>query len=298
MNTARSTRTTPDDTATLLLPDGIRACLFDLDGVITKTDVQHRQAWKRTFDPFLQAYEGEAGGPFSLGDYMRHVDGMPRHEAVHRLLASRNIFLPPGDSHDPPGQDSEHALANRKDELLARSLANEFIEVYPGTIRFVRAARRASVHTAVVSASSHCTQVLQACGAADLFDTRIDGDTARERGLRGKPAPDSYTEAASELRITPGEAAVFEDGPSGIEAAVRGGFGWVVAIDRCGRREDLTEPGPDQVVDDLAELLQPSTTHDRQAPTRGPANPRHLERIHARDHRSDQSYQHQDEHGS
>ncbi|MFD4273216.1 HAD-IA family hydrolase [Streptomyces cyaneofuscatus] len=298
MNTVRSSRIMPHGASAPRLPDGIRACLFDLDGVITKTDVQHRQAWKRTFDPFLREYEGEAGRPFSLGDYMRHVDGMPRHEAVHHLLVSRDITLPPGDSHDLPGQGSEHALANRKDELLTRSLADELIEVYPGTLRFVRASRRAGMSTALVSASSHCAQVIGACGAGHLFDTRIDGHTARERRLRGKPAPDSYDEAASELRVAPGEAAVFEDGPTGIEAAVRGRFGWIVAIDRCGRREDLLEPGPDIVVDDLAELLQPSTPHDRRAPTRGPANPRHLERIHARDHRSDQSHQHQDEHGS
>ncbi|MEU0984891.1 HAD-IA family hydrolase [Streptomyces griseus] len=290
----RSTRITPHGACPPRLPDGIRACLFDLDGVITKTDVQHRQAWKETFDPFLSEYEGEAGRPFSLGDYIRHVDGMPRHEAVHHLLASRNIPLPPGDSHDLPGQDSENALANRKDELLTRSLDDEFIEAYPGTLRFVRAARQAGMRTALVSASSHCAQVIGACGADHLFDTRIDGHTARERRLRGKPAPDSYNEAASELRVAPGEAAVFEDGPAGIEAAVRGSFGWIVAIDRCGRREDLLKPGPDLVVDDLAELLQPSTTHARQAPTRGPANPRHLERLHVRDPRSDQSHQHQD----
>ncbi|MFD3974104.1 HAD family hydrolase [Streptomyces cyaneofuscatus] len=257
----------PDSAPIPHLPGSIRACLFDLDGVITKTDVQHRQAWKRTFDPFLGGYGGEAGRPFSLGDYVRHVDGMPRHAAVHHLLASRNIPLPPGDSHDPPGRGSEHALANRKDELLTRSLDDELIEVYPGTIRFVHAVRRAGMRTAVVSASSHCAQVLEACGADGLFDRRIDGHTVRERGLRGKPAPDPYTEAASELRVAPGEAAVFEDGPTGIQAAVTGGFGWIVAIDRCDRREDLTEPGPDLVVDDLAELLRPSTAHDRRTPT-------------------------------
>ncbi|MFJ5846424.1 HAD family hydrolase [Streptomyces sp. NPDC092903] len=267
MNTTRSLRTAPDRAPIPLLPDGIRACLFDLDGVITKTDVQHRQAWKRTFDPFLDGFESEAGLPFSLADYVRHVDGMPRHEAVHHLLASRNIALPPGDSPDPPGEGSEHALANRKDQLLTRSLADEFIEVYPGTIRFVHAVRRAGMSTAVVSASSHGAQVLEACGAGELFDTRIDGHTVRERNLRGKPAPDSYTEAASELGAAPGEVAVFEDGPTGVQAAVAGGFGWIVAIDRCGRREDLIEPGPDLVVDDLAELLRLSTAPERRART-------------------------------
>ncbi|MFF2140030.1 HAD family hydrolase [Streptomyces sp. NPDC058193] len=243
------------------MPPQIKACLFDLDGVVTKTDVQHRQAWKLTFEPFLARYQGRAGSPFTLADYMRHVDGMPRHHAVHRFLQSRNIVLPPGDSDDPPHHHSEHGLANRKDELLSQSFAHEPIETYPGTIRFVRAVRRSGMSTAVVSASSHCAQVLEACGADDLFDTRIDGTRVRQRNLKGKPAPDSYIEAAAELRATPATTAVFEDGPTGIAAAAAGGFGWIVGLDRCGRHEDLAELGPDLVVNDLAELLLPLAAH-------------------------------------
>lgn len=244
-------------TSTPALPQGIRVCLFDLDGVVTKTDFQHRQCWKRTFDPFLaSAGEGERR-PFTLTDYLRYVDGLPRHEAVRRFLDSRDIFLRPGEPNDPPEVRTIHGLANRKDELLSSCLDEEGIEPYPGSVRFIEAVRYAGMATAVVSASSHCAQVLDACALNDLFDIRVDGRTARTEGLQGKPSPDSYLHAASTLRVTPQQAAVFEDGPSGLKAAARGGFGFVAALDRCGQGGLLREEEPDLTIHDLAELLLP-----------------------------------------
>ncbi|MFH8755928.1 HAD family hydrolase [Streptomyces atroolivaceus] len=247
------------------LPAGVLACLFDLDGVITKTDIQHRRAWKRTFDPFLSGADGQSRCPFTLSDYLRYVDGLPRREAVHRFLLSRRIRLPLGHADEPAGHCSEHQLANRKNDLLTEFLDTEEIEAYPGSLRFVRAVRRAGLRTAVVSASSHCARILDACGLTSLFDIRVDGATVRERGLRGKPAPDPYLEAAAQLDIAPGRAAVFEDGPAGVEAAVAGAFGYVVAIDRCGLPDILEAQQPDALVHDLAELLLPS-------PESGPAH--------------------------
>ncbi|MFI7388079.1 HAD family hydrolase [Streptomyces sp. NPDC049813] len=244
-------------TPTPSLPAGIRVCLFDLDGVVTKTDVQHRQCWKRTFDPFLAGLEQEDQPPFTLTDYLRHVDGLPRHDAVRRFLGSRGQFLRPGSPGDPPDARTVHGLANRKDALLCACLAEEFVEPYPGTVRFIEAVRAAGMSTAIVSASSHCAQVLDASALSGLFDLRVDGRTARAESLHGKPSPDSYLHAASTLRVTPQQAAVFEDGPSGLRAAVRGGFGFVVAVDRCDEAAVLREEEPDLLVHDLAELLLP-----------------------------------------
>jgi HAD superfamily hydrolase (TIGR01509 family) len=108
----------------------------------------------------------------------------------------------------------------------------------------------------VVSSSANCRDVLIAAGIEDQFDVRIDGLVTRERHLRGKPAPDTYLEAARDLGTEPDRAAVFEDALAGVEAGRAGGFGVVVGVDRVGQAEQLRAHGADVVVRDLAELLE------------------------------------------
>ena len=86
------------------------------------------------------------------------------------------------------------------------------------------------------------------------FDTRVDGLVAEARHLRGKPAPDTYLDAARALAVPAANAAVFEDALAGVEAGRAGGFGFVVGVDRVGQAEALAQHGADVVVSDLAEL--------------------------------------------
>jgi beta-phosphoglucomutase-like phosphatase (HAD superfamily) len=60
------------------LPDGIRACLFDMDGVLTDTAAVHARAWKSMFDAYLRRRAGEGFQPFTQDDYDRYVGGKPR----------------------------------------------------------------------------------------------------------------------------------------------------------------------------------------------------------------------------
>ena len=100
------------------LPDGITACLFDLDGVLTKTAEVHAHAWKQIFDAFLKT-RGEQ--PFDLvHDYDEYVDGKPRLDGVRDFLASRGIELPAGAADDPPDAETIQGLANAKNELVLR----------------------------------------------------------------------------------------------------------------------------------------------------------------------------------
>jgi beta-phosphoglucomutase family hydrolase len=242
------------------LPDGIRACLFDLDGVLTRTATVHAAAWKEMFDAFLRE-RSEAGGepfrPFDIDrDYTRYVDGKLRQDGVRAFLASRGIALPEGAQEDPPNQVSVHGLGNRKNALVEEIIRMGGVEVYEGSIRFVEAVRDAGYRRAVVSASRNCEAVLVAAGIAHLFEARIDGVVAAERGLPGKPAPDTFLAAADALGVEPGRCAVFEDAIAGVEAGRAGGFGWVVGVDRVGQAESLREGGADIVVRDLAELLE------------------------------------------
>jgi beta-phosphoglucomutase family hydrolase len=242
-------------TTTLGLPDTIQACLFDLDGVVTRTAVVHAAAWKETFDAFLREREGAGFRPFdTAGDYDEYVDGRPRADGVRTFLASRGIHLPEGDPGDPPDAGTVHGLGNRKNELLLEKIRTDGVEAYEGTLRYLEAVRARGLRTAIVSSSANTLDVLRSIGAEDLFEVRIDGVVAAERGLPGKPRPDTFLAAARDLGVEPSLAAVFEDALAGMDAGRAGHFGYVVGVDRVGQTDALYAHGADVVVKDLAEL--------------------------------------------
>lgn len=211
-------------------------------------------AWKRTFDEFLRSHE--PGAPeFSQLDYNRFVDGKPRAAGVRDFLASRGISLPEGTPDDPSETPTVQGIAARKNELVLAELAEHGVEVYPGSVDYLRAVKDAGFATAVVTASANGEQVIAAAGFADLIDVRVDGVVAMREGLRGKPAPDTFLAGARLLGATPAEAVVFEDALSGVAAGRAGNFGYVVGVDRVGHADELAAQGADVVVQDLSELL-------------------------------------------
>jgi beta-phosphoglucomutase family hydrolase len=241
------------------LPSDIDACLFDLDGVLTQTAKVHAEAWKEMFDAFLQAWSARTGEPFVsfdlVEDYDRFVDGKLRYDGVRSFLASRGIVLPEGDPSDPPSVETVSGLGNRKNEVFLSLIDRDGVEAYDGSVRYVKAVRDVGVHTAVVSASTNCQEVLAAAGIEELFEVRIDGLVAGREHLKGKPAPDTFLAAARALKVQPSQAAVFEDALAGVEAGRAGQFGCVVGVDRTGQAEALHEHGADLVISDLAELM-------------------------------------------
>ncbi|MFD8304649.1 beta-phosphoglucomutase family hydrolase [Streptomyces sp. NPDC059690] len=237
------------------LPEDIQACLFDLDGVVTRTAVVHAAAWKETFDAFLREREGEDFRPFdSAADYDQYVDGRPRADGVRTFLASRGIELPEGTPEDPPDAQTVNGVGNRKNVLLLERIRSQGVEAYDGTLRYIEAARKLGLRTAIVSSSANTLDVLRSIDAERLFDVRIDGVVAAERGLPGKPRPDTFLAAARDLGVEPKRAAVFEDALAGMDAGRSGHFGYVVGVDRVGQTDALYQHGADVVVKDLAEL--------------------------------------------
>ncbi|KUO09112.1 HAD family hydrolase [Streptomyces sp. DSM 15324] len=241
-------------TTTLGLPETIQACLFDLDGVVTRTAVVHAAAWKETFDAFLHARVGDGFRPFDADDYDEYVDGRPRADGVRTFLASRDIHLPEGRPDDPPDAATVHGLGNRKNEILLARIRTDGVQPYDGTLHFIEAVRARGLRTAIVSSSANTRDVLRSIGAEHLFDVRIDGVVAAERGLPGKPRPDTFLAAARDLGVPPARAAVFEDALAGMDAGRAGNFGYVVGVDRVGQTDALYAHGADVVVKDLAEL--------------------------------------------
>lgn len=241
------------------LPDSVRACLFDLDGVLTQTAKVHAAAWKQMFDEFLRQRSTDRAEQFvpfdPVRDYDEYVDGKPRYDGVRSFLAVRQIDLPEGASDDPPDAETVHGLGNRKNEIVLKMIHESGVEPYEGSVRYVEAARNAGLRRAVVSSSTNCRDVLEAAGILAMFEEIIDGRVAEREQLLGKPAPDTFLAGARALGVEPEQAVVFEDALAGVEAGRRGRFGCVVGVDRVGQAEDLRAHGADVVVGDLSELL-------------------------------------------
>lgn len=240
------------------LPDPITALLFDLDGVITQTAAVHFRAWKQTFDTYLKQRDGDSFAEFTQADYNEHVDGMPRYDGVRTFLDSRGIALPEGTADDPPSAETIHGIGNAKNDLVLHLIKTDGVEVYDGSVAYLRAAREAGLPRAVVSASANCRDVLVAAGIEDLFDARIDGVVAQREHLRGKPHPDTFLAGARALGVEPAQATVFEDATAGVQAGHDGHFGYVVGVDRVHHADDLRAHGASVVVSDLSELLHGS----------------------------------------
>ena len=241
------------------LPEGIHGCLFDLDGVLTKTAKVHNAAWKEMFDSFLRERARQTAQPFvpfdPVRDYDEYVDGKPRADGTRSFLESRGIELPEGSPDDPADAQTVHGLGNRKNVILLKRIREDGVEAYEGSVRYVRAARDAGLRRAVVSSSANCRDVLIAAGIEDLFEARIDGVVAQREHLPGKPAPDTFLAGARAVGLEPQAAAVFEDALAGVASGRAGGFGYVVGVDRVGQAAALKDHGADIVVAHLADLL-------------------------------------------
>lgn len=268
---AVETMSIPSCDARTMLPPGLLACLFDLDGVLTRTVGLHAQAWKAMFDAFLTEHARTTGTPVvpfdADADYERYVDGRAREDGTRAFLAARGIVLPDGEEDDPPGAATVRGLARLKNQDVLRRIEAGGVDVYEGSVDLVRRVRAAGLATAVVSASRNAQDLLRTTGLEDLFDARVDGVVALERALPGKPAPDTFLAACALLGVPADRAAVFEDATAGVAAGRAGGFAVVVGVDRSRgpsgvRARQLREHGADLVVRDLSELALATTIID------------------------------------
>jgi beta-phosphoglucomutase family hydrolase len=235
------------------------AILFDLDGVLTDTAAVHATAWQQMFDEFLHTWSASHDQPFVpfdlARDYPRYLDGKPRYDGVRSFLASRSISLPDGSPQDPSDALTVAGLGNRKNDLVQTLLHTDGVTAYPGSVRFLHHVRELGLATAVVSSSKNCLAVIEAAGIADQFDVRVDGWDVENGGIPGKPAPDTFVEAARRLSVPVARGVVFEDALAGVQAGRAGDFGLVVGVDRADQADALRQHGADVVVQDLAELM-------------------------------------------
>lgn len=249
---------TPEDT---FLPDAIRGCLFDLDGVLTDTAVLHQRAWTTAFNQYFaersettQGAGERAVAPFTAADYFEMVDGKPRHEAVAAVLSNRGLAVT-GAADASQREAIVTTIGEHKQELYLQEVARHGVPTLPGAVAYLTAVRASRRAVGVVSSSRNARHVLAITGLASYIDVRVDGQYLHDHDIPGKPSPQPFLEAARMLGETPHACAVYEDALAGIHSGAEGRFGLVVAIAPAARARAMREAGAHVVTPDLHHLL-------------------------------------------
>lgn len=221
------------------------AVIFDLDGVITKTQHTHARAWKKIFDDYLKTRgSGAPFIPFDISkDYLKYVDGKSREEGIRSFLASRDIV----------DTESISTLGKDKNNYFLE-LLSEGIETYGNSIELLQKLNNLGFLTALVSSSKNCLSIVQLTNLNQYFNVVVDGLDLQNLELNGKPQPDLFLEAAKRLHVKPLRTIVIEDSVAGVIAGKSGEFSKVIGVDRGKNSKDLKKAGADLVVKDLAEI--------------------------------------------
>ncbi|MCG8541847.1 MAG: beta-phosphoglucomutase [Clostridia bacterium] len=177
----------------------IKACLFDLDGVLVDTAKYHFLAWKRLAD--------ELHIKFTKEDNER-LKGVSR-------MRSLDIILEIGQIHFD--SETKLKLAAKKNNWYVdfiKELTPD--EILPGSEEFLKSAKANNFKLALGSASKNSMLILNKLNLVDYFDAIIDGTKVS----KAKPDPEVFLRGAEELKVNPKQCVVFEDAEAGVEAAI------------------------------------------------------------------------------
>jgi beta-phosphoglucomutase len=181
----------------------LKACLFDLDGVLVDTAVYHYMAWKKLANSLEFDFTEEQN---------EQLKGISRIESLNKILAWGGI---------EKTDKEKQALATEKNEWYVAMISKMTpSEVLPGTVAFLKAVKEAGYKTALGSASKNSALILERTLLGHFFDEIVDGNLVS----KSKPDPEVFLKGASLLGVQPNECVVFEDAVAGIEAAKRGGM--------------------------------------------------------------------------
>lgn len=183
--------------------DKIKACIFDLDGVIVDTAKYHYIAWKEI--------ARELNFDFTEHDNER-LKGVSRMRSLDILLEIGNRTF---------DLKTKEALAEKKNNIYVgyiQKMTRD--EILPGVISFLDELKAAGIPAAIGSASKNTPLILERIGLSQCFQEVIDGN----RTSKAKPDPEVFLLAAKGLNVSPAGCVVFEDAEAGIEAAIAGGM--------------------------------------------------------------------------
>lgn len=181
----------------------IKACIFDLDGVIVDTAHYHFLAWKRLAD--------ELGVAFTENENER-LKGVSRMDSLDIILELGKIKL------DAKTKD---ALADKKNIWFVDYINTmKADEIFPGVKDLLKKIRSKNVKVGLASSSKNAGRVIELLKIEKEFDSIVDGTMI----VNSKPDPEIFLLAASKLKIAPKECLVFEDAEVGVEAAIAAGM--------------------------------------------------------------------------
>lgn len=214
----------------------IKACLFDLDGVIVDTAKYHYIAWREI--------ARELGFEFT-GQHNERLKGVSRMASLDILLEVGGITLP---------QSEKEALAHRKNEhYLSFILQMQPDEILPGAKEFLEACRKQGIATALGSASKNAMTILERLQLTPLFDAIIDGN----KTSRAKPDPEVFLKGAEALQVATENCVVFEDAEAGVEAALAAGMKCVgIGSPQILSKAHLVVSGLDKMTTNILAKLQ------------------------------------------
>lgn len=181
----------------------IKACIFDLDGVLVDTAHYHFLAWKRLAKEFDYELTEEIN---------EELKGVSRMKSLEIVLKHANV-----------------SLENQKKELLAdrkNGWFTEFVhnmnpnELYPGVRELFSRLRRDNIKIALASSSKNAQTIIEILGIQNEFEAVVDGTMI----VHSKPDPEIFLLAASKLNVSPADCVVFEDAEAGVEAALAAGM--------------------------------------------------------------------------
>ena len=240
------------------LPATARACVFDLEGVLTDAAFMHAQAWGVVFDDLLLRLSEKTHWHFipfdSDADYYLYLDGRPRLEGIHAFLRSRGIRLPEGRSDDPVPLRHRIWSSHAQGRRACACVRQQGVTALSGARRYLEAAGHAGLKRAVISASSGTLPMLDLAGLATLLEERVDADVISAEGLRSRPAPDQLLHACRRLGVHPQEAITFTHSTAGVAAGRAAGLVTIGVGDEV-RRELLSGYGAERVVAAVSDLL-------------------------------------------
>ena len=205
----------------------IKACIFDLDGVIVDTAVYHYKAWKRLAN--------ELGFDFTEEDNEK-LKGVSRVRSLELILQWGGVTKTDAEKEE---------LANRKNEWYVEMISHMTpAEILPGAKEFLETCRAAGLKTALGSASKNSMTILNKINLAGLFDAIIDGNHVS----KPKPDPEVFLKGAEAVGVPPANCVVFEDAIAGIEAAINGGMKAVgIGSPQVLTKADLVVSGLDKM---------------------------------------------------
>lgn len=214
----------------------LKACIFDLDGVIVDTAKYHYQAWKQLAN--------------SLGfDFTEHdnekLKGISRIRSLELILEWSGIIKT---------ATEQQELAETKNNSYLRLINNMHPgEILPGVQNFLKALQQAEIKIALGSASKNSRFILEKIGLLPFFDVIVDGNEVKA----SKPNPQVFLKGAELLSLQPANCIVLEDAIAGVQAAKAGGMK-VVGIGNPDvlHGADLVVSGLDQLsLNDLMLLI-------------------------------------------